>query len=420
VKLTLALLTTIVISSQASAAPAAEIRVRVQRAKGIIEVSGFGLRIAPPGNIVAVVLPDPAMSKARISRTKNGTWVVKWQNKTESRFDSPNITVRGQMLRLGIEPVPHDLELIPNPKSGLDAVASLGLETYLAGVLPSEMPASWPMEALKAQAVAARSFALRTAYDRRNKHYDVDSTIMDQVYKFLNEAQQHPEWKDKIARAIDQTRGQILKDDRQQILKAFYSADCGCQTEDPKFVWGKVESLQSVKDPTCGTRKTRQWDHSLSKIEVREKLVQALSLPEDTTLRTLQIAGKTPTGRVANLVASLDVNGKSQKFMMNSQEFRRIFGFEKIRSTDFRLRWLGSKMQIMGSGMGHAVGLCQTGAKALAETGMSYEDILKLYYPKVNLYRGKPSKPASRHQSSADQRFQELGRYPARSSRRWC
>lgn len=419
-KLTLALLTTIAISGPAAAAPLPEIRVRVQRAKNVIEVSGFGLRVAPPGHILAVAMPDPTMTKARISRTKKGTWVVKWQNKVESRFDSPNLTVRGQMLRLGIEPVPYDLELLPNQKSGLDAIARLGLETYLAGVLPSEMPAAWPMEALKAQAVAARSFALRTAFERRNKHYDVDSTIMDQVYKFLNEAQGHPEWKDKIARAIDETRGQVLKDDRRNIVKAFYSADCGCQTEDPKFVWGKVDALQSVKDPTCNTRKTRQWNHSLSKIEVREKLVLALSLPEGTTLRTVQIAGKTPTGRVANVVASLDVNGKSQKFIIKAQEFRRIFGFERIRSTDFRLRWLGSQMQILGSGMGHAVGLCQTGAKALAETGMSYEDILKLYYPRVNLYRGKPSKPTSRHQSSAVPRFQELGRYPARSDRRWC
>lgn len=407
-KLTIALLATLTIAAgTANAAPTVEIRVRVQRQQPSLDVAGFSLRIAPPGKFLAISLPDSQLTKAKVSRNKQGAWIVRWPDGKKEIFESPNLAIRGQLLRLGLEAVPYDLEVLPNPEKGMDVVARLDLESYLAGVLPSEMPASWPLEALKAQAVAARSFVLRTAYDRRNKYYDVDSTIMDQVYKFLHEAKDHPEWKDKISRAISETRGEILRDDRQRIVKAFYSADCGCQTEDPKFVWGQVEALQSVKDPTCGLRKTRQWDLTLSKVEVREKLVAALELPADSTLRTVQVAGKTPSGRVADVVATIDVNGKSQQFMFNAQEFRRIFGFEKVRSTDFRLRWLGNSMQIAGSGMGHAVGLCQTGAKALAETGMGYQDILKLYYPRVKLYRGKPSKPASRHQSSVAPRFQE-------------
>jgi stage II sporulation protein D len=394
------------ISSAAAAVPTAEIRVRVQREKIHLEVEGFSLRIGPPGNYLAVSLPEETLTKARISRSKKGVWIVKWPaGKETARFSSPSLAVRGQMLRLGLEPVPYDLELIPNEKKGIDVVARMDLDAYLAGVLPSEMPASWPLEALKAQAVAARSFVLRTAYERRNRHYDVDSTIMDQVYKFLTEVKSHPEWRERVARAIGETRGQLLKDKRGRIVKAFYSADCGCQTEDPKFVWGKVEALQSVKDPTCGIRKPRQWDMNLTKAEVRDKLVAALELPADTNLGTVQVAGRTPTGRVAKVVATLDVDGKSKKFIINSQQFRKAFGFEKIRSTDFKLRWLGDQMQILGSGMGHAVGLCQTGAKALAESGMGYEEILKTYYPKVKLYRGKPNKPANPRQSSVGRRF---------------
>src|SRR5690606_4240228 len=150
---------------------------------------------------------------------------------------------------------------------------------------------SWPIEALKAQAVAARSFVMRAAYDRRNRHFDVDSTVMDQVYKFLHEAKSHPEWKARITRAIDETRGEVLVDDRNKIIKAFYSADCGGQTKDPKYVWGEVEALQSVKDPTCGQRKPLQWNLTLSQSELREKLVASLDLPADSNLRTVQIAG---------------------------------------------------------------------------------------------------------------------------------
>jgi stage II sporulation protein D len=75
---------------------------------------------------------------------------------------------------------------------------------------------------------------------------------------------------------------------------------------------------------------------------------------------------------------------------MNAQEFRKIMGFEKIRSSDFSLRWLGRQMKIEGSGLGHGVGLCQTGAKGLAIEGMNYREILKLYYPKAKLLTRNP------------------------------
>jgi stage II sporulation protein D len=82
----------------------------------------------------------------------------------------------------------------------------------------------------------------------------------------------------------------------------------------------------------------------------------------------------------------MEVDGESRTVAMNSQEFRRVFGFDRVRSTDFSLRWLGRQLQIHGTGIGHGVGMCQTGARELAEEGMSYRDILKLYYPKANLW----------------------------------
>jgi stage II sporulation protein D len=316
---------------------------------------------------------------------------VRWDGRTGTeKIHADNLSVRGQLLRVGPEPVPYDLEVFSNPKEGLDLIARLDLESYLAGVLPSEMPLSWPIEALKAQAVAARSFVLRTAYERRNKHFDVDSTIMDQVYKFLSSLKQNPELKDRVNKVVRETKGEILLDRKNRVLKAFYSADCGCTTEDPKFVWGKIDSFESVKDPTCGQRKTVQWNITMSKKEVRKKLLAALELPEASNLRTIQIGGRTPSGRVAEVVAALEIDGQTHNFAMNAQEFRKIMGFEKIRSSDFSLRWLGRQMKIEGSGLGHGVGLCQTGAKGLAIEGMNYREILKLYYPKAKLLTRNP------------------------------
>lgn len=388
----LALITSMFIAPPAQAAkPGIEVRVRLKREMRAIQVSGFELRVSAPSAFISAANPPNGLQKATISRNAKGVWLVKWEGRTGTeKIHADNLSVRGQLLRVGPEPVPYDLEVFSNPKEGLDLIARLDLESYLAGVLPSEMPLSWPIEALKAQAVAARSFVLRTAYERRNKHFDVDSTIMDQVYKFLSSLKQNPELKDRVNKVVRETKGEILLDRKNRVLKAFYSADCGCTTEDPKFVWGKIDSFESVKDPTCGQRKTVQWNITMSKKEVRKKLLAALELPEASNLRTVQIGGRTPSGRVAEVVAALEIDRQNHNFAMNAQEFRKIMGFEKIRSSDFSLRWLGRQMKIEGSGLGHGVGLCQTGAKGLAIEGMNYREILKLYYPKAKLLTRNP------------------------------
>lgn len=364
-----------------------EVRVRLRKEQPEIRVSGFALRITPPTRFINVQAPPIGLAKAKITQKRKGLWLVSWDGVSKpDRIEADRLWVKGQMLRIGVEPVPYDLELHPNAKKGVDVVARLDMESYLMGVLPSEMPVSWPLNALKAQAVAARSFVMRSAFERRERHFDVESTIFDQVYKFLADAEHHPEYKTKLARAVRETKGEVLVDSNRSILKAFYSADCGCQTEDPKFVWGAIESFASVKDPTCKTRPPANWKVKLSRGEVRDRLLAALSLPPETNLRTLHVGGRTPSGRVAEVIASVDNGGETRKVGLNSQEFRRIFGFNRIRSTDFQMRWLGRHLEINGTGMGHGVGLCQTGARSMAEEGSDYREILKFYYPKAQLW----------------------------------
>lgn len=418
-----AVLTALTIASPPAAhAQTAGVRVRVQKEKPGIEVTGLGLRISDTSPLKPVAMvADERLVNAKITRNdKKGVWIVRYRDSGESvRIRSDKLNVRGQLLRVGLDPVPYDLEIHPNPKKGLDVVAKLDLETYIAGVLPSEMPASWPLEALKAQAIAARSFALRTAFERRKRYFDVDSTVMDQVYKFLHEAETQPDWKENVSRAVRETRGEILTDPRGRILKAFYSADCGCQSEDPKWVWGKMEAFQSVKDPSCKQRKPTTWELSLSRSEVRGKLLAALELPEETNLHALHVGARTPSGRVAEVLVSLQTGDETKRVVMNSQQFRKLIGFDRLRSTAFSLRWIGDQLLITGTGLGHGVGLCQLGARALAEEGMNYRDILKLYYPKANL-RGGRGTSASQPRSNEGRRSRELSLCPAKSNRRSC
>jgi stage II sporulation protein D len=363
-----------------------EIRVRLKRHSDSIDVTGMDVRISPPSAFFEVE-PRPGFHRAKIVRRPSGTWVIHWDHERKPvKIHTERLWVRGQMLRIGIEPAPYDLELMKNPQlPGIDVIARLDLENYLQGVLPAEMPVSWPLEALKAQAVSARSFVLRQAFERRNRDFDVEATILDQVYKFIDQTKMHPEWAGKLHQAIAETRGEILLDDQMRVLKAFFSADCGCQSEDPKFVWGKSDSFQSVKDPTCASRRPMHWTFNMDRAEVRNKLLAALDLPENSNLRALQVGGRTPSGRVANVIASIEVQGKPQNIALNSQEFRRIFGFEKIQSTDFTLRWNPEQLEVSGIGSGHGVGLCQRGARTLAENGSNYRDILKMYYPKATI-----------------------------------
>lgn len=362
------------------------VRVRVKKELKSVDVSGLGVTVAPPTTLAPVATVPTGIGAAKITRSAKGQWLVTWRDiKTTERFTAEKLAIRGQLLRIGAEPVPYDLEVVKNPERGLDLVARLDLESYLAGVVPSEMPIAWPIEALKAQAVAARSYVLSMANERRSRDFDVDSTIIDQVYTFLHTAQTDPNFRAKIVRALAETRGQVLTNSRGQILKAFYSADCGCQSEDPKFVWGHVDAFVSVKDPTCAKRKPLSWDLNVDRVHVRSRLIAALDLPTDTELRALHVAGRTPSGRVAEVVAAMSVDGKSQAYNMSAQEFRKIFGFQKIRSADFSLQWLGDELYIRGTGAGHGVGLCQTGARALAEEGIGFKDILKFYYPKAKL-----------------------------------
>ena len=282
------------------------------------------------------------------------------------------------MMRHGIEPLPQTLVLVPLDTKAFDVVALLDIENYLAGVLPSEMPAAWPMEALKAQVVASRSYMLSVMKERQSQHFQLESSVFDQVYKHENRVNLSKSLQARMLQAIRETQGDVLMDDGGDVYRAFYHADCGGQTEEPRYVWGMNKRNGTVVDEFCPASPQARWKLHLTRGSLRKYLADYFDWKSPLNFKGMWIAQRTPSGRVAELEVLVN-DGKSLK--ISAQEFRKLLGYNKLKSTQFQLSWFSDEVRIEGQGHGHGVGMCQWGARSFARQGASYKDILKRYYP---------------------------------------
>ncbi len=368
-------------ASVSAAADGPIIRVRTLKSVKEFELRGVSLHLKAG---------EAQWSTAGLTRLKiawkNDLWRLQGgEVPLTAKLKGRSLVVRGAFLQLGGKRIADELQVHARDNGRLDVVVSWPLERYLAGVIPSEMPLYWPDEALKAQAVAARSYAIRMASIRKHLHFDVDGSVYDQVHRTLDEMGLQPRIESKLHEVIRETRGQILRDPSDRVLMAFYSADCGCRSEDPKYVWGESGSFRSVKDPTCGKRRPKEWKLEIQRAALKPKLLRDLKLSDSAVIKTIQIAARSPSGRVSQVAILVEDGGESRIHKISSQRFRRLIGFNKVRSTDFSLQWIGDDLVIRGQGFGHGVGLCQTGARHLAQSGSSYEEILKVYYPQAKV-----------------------------------
>ncbi len=289
------------------------------------------------------------------------------------------LKVSGHMLRLNLKPVPNQIEISSRENRTSDVIAEIGLETYLRGVLPAEMPSSWPIEALKAQAIAARTFALFRKAHQNHEGYDLDSDVMDQM--FVNPLKPDDKLTANADRAIRETNGVTLKDRKQKIFAAYFHADCGGQTEEAKDVWGTGERLGTATDGGCPLNPKASWTLKLTTAQLARRL------KERRVLSDLQLTARTPSGRAAEIVIAW-TDGSTQRLMGN--EFRRRLGFDQLKSTQFTVAKDGNAFVFKGRGFGHGVGLCQWGARQMAKGGRGYKEILAHYYPQAHLAQKAP------------------------------
>ncbi len=354
-----------------------DIRVRVDRVSRAFTLTGMGLRY--PGSPVSVNLGFRALrvSWTKAPRASYYQWIIEDRDSGEllARFHSRKLEIAGMSMRVNLRSVPDRLTFFP-VRAGADLVATMDIESYLKGVLPSEMPAKWPLESLKAQAVAARSYALYKKSLRGKNHYDVESDVMDQVFVNPLGVSRADSKTANIERALRETRGVVLVDRLNQPLPSYFHADCGGRTEEAQNVWGGGEKTGTAIDESCPLNPAAKWRVSLATREIANRLRPG------ARLAAMEILERSESGRVARLKFRW---ADDEETVLTGHEFRMSLGHERIKSTNFDFVKQGSQFEISGQGFGHGAGLCQWGAKKMAMKGSDYLEILQHYYPKASL-----------------------------------
>ena len=264
---------------------------------------------------------------------------------------------------------------------------TMDLETYLTGVVLSEMPGSFEPEAWKAQAVAARTFAMRQMEDGKHEEVDLCASSaccqawQDRETLLTKLGNSGAALWDAVEEAVLQTRGQVLTYDGQ-LIEAVYFSCSGGSTEDAVAVWGsEVPYLQSV--PSYGEETAAKYT-SVQQVTVEEfrQIVE-----EENAQLVLDRDPKNWLGAITLTdgggVAALEIGGQS----FSGTQLRRMFG---LNSAKFYVELENGLVTFYVQGYGHRVGMSQYGANAMAKAGKSYEEILKYYYTGVELETKTP------------------------------
>ncbi|MCP2727658.1 SpoIID/LytB domain-containing protein [Limnofasciculus baicalensis] len=251
---------------------------------------------------------------------------------------------------------------------GIIAVNHVDLDQYLYSVLGAEMSPSWPIEALKAQAVAARTYALYKKATGGTDTYDVGDTTKWQVYKGVeSEAQSTQE-------ASNATAGEVMVYGGKVILAVFHSASGG-HTENVEDIWtgDSLAYLRGVPDYDMGAP-VYQWTKTFSAGEIGRRIGGVGAVSSMTPERT------TPNGRIITML----VRGSGGSKRVSGADLRKVL---ELRSTLFTVSKSGGSFQLDGRGFGHGLGMSQWGAHNLAQQGTGYQQILSHYYQNATLSR---------------------------------
>lgn len=311
----------------------------------------------------------PMRGKATARATKNGVFVE------GVGTVAPGLRVVNRLgpIKIGDREYPGTLELHRDAERLL-VVNDLPLERYLAGVVSSEVPRSWGVEAKKAQAVAARTYALmkRAEADRA---WHLEATVDDQVY--------NGKPVDGSTRAaVTATHGEVLTRDGY-LVSAFYHSTCGGMTEQPRDVWPEQPSHGNTA-VVCGHCE-RSPHHSWTVTISPEQLLAAAGKAghEATTVRGLHVRSRSSSERIT----AIDLVTDRGTVTWSGQRFRELLGYGKVKGARFEVAVQGGAFKLTGKGFGHGVGLCQWGAQGMSSGGEGYRDILGLYYPGSKIER---------------------------------
>lgn len=357
-----------------------------------IEISGTGLRDSR-GNPIAdetircASRRDPSFLLPMLNASPEGTrgpiWGCFGANYRKVLTGPAEFSPTAGFLKAGHDFYRRALELVPKGDK-LYVINDLGMEEYLAGLVNREINSRFPPEAIKAQVIAARSYALATAADRRKagQFFDLYGTIQDQVYRgsTLEDG--------KSFRLVRETEGQVLVH-RENVLKAYYHASSGGHSELPQSVWPEPspDTLAYLARPSETDEKleSTKWTIVLSPFV-------GAQWPGVGKLREIRVLNRS-AGRRVQLIS---LTGEQGSVLLSGPEFRRKLGVNWVKSTYFYVKAIPQGWLLEGRGHGHGVGLSQLGARAMAQEGRSVSDILNFYYPYASVRKLvlDPSSPA--------------------------
>jgi stage II sporulation protein D len=349
----------------------------------VISISHPTLAVSyPDEHFAAITLRD---SEIIVAKDNFGTDIEIHPICGEGQF--PVFTIAGRQYR-------GSLRLI-SENGGFSVINTLQVESYLAGVISAEMPANWPLEALRAQAIAARSYCLFIKHRfGSNRAWDVRATQANQVYRGIS-AERRRCWQ-----AVETTVGRVLTSSESshpdRIFPAYFSSVCGGHTENSRNVFGdSYAPLEGVECPGCrltAPKKYLDWPgFAVSKKDAYEILKKRYpSLEKLGSLVRVEVIEKSSYPDFDRIlrVRLLGENGTSDN--LRGEDFRLSIDPTgmKLKSCGCRLIDQDSHIVIKGgTGFGHGIGLCQYGSLYLAQKGTPGEDILYHYYPGAEIVK---------------------------------
>ncbi|MBI5408033.1 MAG: SpoIID/LytB domain-containing protein [Nitrospirae bacterium] len=273
-------------------------------------------------------------------------------------------------------------------ENGLYVINNIPFEKYVEGVVASEIGRDWELEALKAQAVISRTYAIFHKNMNKEESFHLTSSVLHQAYKGNNAAP-------LITRAVEATRGEILIYEGKPI-NALYHSTCEGKTELPEEVWGGGFPYLKSVECNCKNAPYEHWQRRFT----LEEIGKALGIDG---MKDISIASYTSTGRVKTLKAIAEQNPPSPPFskggniespplekgdvggffemQIKATELRKLLGYKELPSTNFSLTTTDAEVIFDGKGYGHGVGLSQWGALEMAKEGKTYREILEHFYP---------------------------------------
>ena len=275
---------------------------------------------------------------------------------------------QGGLFRLGERTYRGSLVVTAETGGGLTAVEVVPIEDYLRSVVACEMSAHWALDALKAQAVAARTYAVFRLHPKG--HARPYLTHVDLAYGGVH-AETHA-----ADRAVRETAG-IVMNYKGRLFPAYFHSTCGGMTTSAAHVWDEAPTapLAGVPCGWCTRSQYFRWTASFTAAEIAAALVKQ-KVEGAETVEQLTVEGVDAAGYARSVI----VNGKTE---VNANGFRLAVGSDKLRSCAFEIHKRGDVFEFKGGGWGHGVGLCQWGARGMADAGMHWRGILQHFYPGI-------------------------------------